>query len=42
MRAREPQLTAAARKKIGARARQEMAAVGNYITTLVLEDLRKG
>ncbi len=35
-------LTAAARKKTAARARQEMRAVGNYITTLVLEDLRKG
>ncbi len=35
-------LTAAARKKIAARARQEMRAVGNYITTLVLDDLRKG
>ena len=34
-------LTAAARKKIAARARQEMRAVGNYITTLVLEDLRR-
>ncbi len=35
-------LTATARKRIAARARQEMRAVGNYITTLVLEDLRKG
>ncbi len=35
-------LTAAARKKITARASKEMRAVGNYITTLVLGDLRKG
>ena len=35
-------LTAAARKKIAARAKQEMRAVGNYMTTLVLGDLRKG
>ncbi len=35
-------LTAVVRKKIATRARQEMRAVGNYITTLVLGDLRKG